>query len=70
MRVRLECHRWQRFVLGHRHSCCGRGMSVVLMVLAGLVPSASSIAGNVFGMIPRSTHASLLRNSLSVLSVT
>ena len=29
------------------------------MALAGLVPSASSIVGNVFGMIPRSMHASL-----------
>ena len=52
--------------LGHWHSCCGE----VPMELAALVPSVSSIVGNVFGMIPRSMHASLLRNSLSVLSVT
>ena len=37
------------------------------MALARLVPLVSFIAGNVFGMIPRSTHASMLRNSLSVL---
>ena len=36
------------------------------MELAGLVPPASSIAGNVFGMIPRSMHASLLRNKCSL----
>ena len=45
-------------------------MSVAPMKLAGLVPSASPIVGNVFGTIPRSMHASLLRNSLSVLLVT
>ena len=43
---------------------------MVPMELADLVSSASPIVGNVFGMIPRSMHASLLRNSLSVLSVT
>ena len=60
-----------RFVLlGHWHSCCGRDATVVPMELAGSVSSASPIVGNVFGMIPKSTHAFLLRNSLSVLSVT
>ena len=43
---------------------------MALMELAVLVPSVSPIVGNVFGLIPRSVHASLLRNSLSVLSVT
>ena len=42
-------------------------MLVAPMEFAGWVPSAWSIVGNVFGMIPRSMHASLLRNSLSVL---
>ena len=56
--------------LGHWHSCCGRDASVVPMELADSVSSASPIVGNVFGIIPKSTHASLLRNSLSVLSVT
>ena len=45
-------------------------MAVALMELTELVHSASSIVGNLFGMIPRSMHASLLRNSLSLLSVT
>ena len=56
--------------LGHWHSCCDREVSVVPMGLADSVSSASRIVGNVSGMIPKSTHASLLRNSLSVLSVT
>ena len=56
--------------LGHWQSCRSREVSVVPMELVDLVSSASPIVGNVFGMIPRSTHASLLRNSLSVLSVT
>ena len=37
------------------------------MELAGWVPLAWSIVGNVFGMIPRSMHASLLRNSFLLL---
>ena len=37
------------------------------MELVGLVPS---ISGMFLGMIPKSMHASLLRDSLSVLSVT
>ena len=40
------------------------------MELLGWVTSASSIVGNLCGIIARSVHASLLRNSLSVLSVT
>ncbi len=43
---------------------------VAPMELLGLVSSASSIAGNLFEMIPRSTHASVLRINLSVLLVT
>ena len=43
---------------------------MVPMGLADMASSAPPIVGNVFGMIPKSTQASLLRNSLSVLSVT
>ena len=45
-------------------------MAVAPMELTELVTSASSNVGNLFAMIPRSMHAFLLRNSLSVLSVT
>ena len=45
-------------------------MVIALTELLGLVPSASSIIGNRHGIIPRSMHASLLKNSLSVLLVT
>ena len=41
----------------------GRDASVVPMELADSVSSASPIVGHVFGMIPKCTHASLLRNS-------
>ena len=56
--------------LGHWHSCCCRDAPVVPMELADSVSSALPTVGNVFGMIPKSTHTSLLRNSLSMLSVT
>ena len=48
--------------LGHCHTCCCVGASVVLMGLADSISSIWPIMGNVFGMIPKSTHASLLRN--------
>lgn len=54
--------------LGQWHSCCGSEVSVVLMGLEDSVSLASPIVGNMFGMISKSTHVSLLRNSLSVLS--
>jgi len=56
-------------VLGTGIPIVARGASVVPMGLADSVSSALPIVGNVFGMIPKSMHASLLRNSLSVLSV-
>ena len=38
-------------------------MAVAPMELTELVPSALFIVGNLLGMIPRSIHASLLRNT-------
>ena len=50
-------------LLWQRRICGANGVG-------GLASSAPPIVGNVFGMIPKSTQASLQRNSLSVLSVT
>ena len=43
---------------------------MLLAALIKMVSLAPPIVGNVSGIIPRSVHASLLRNSLSVQSVT
>ena len=57
--------------LGQWHCCCSREASSVPMALVDSDSDLDSpTVGNVLGMMPRSMHASLLRKSLSVLTVT
>ena len=56
--------------LGHWQIGSDWGAPMVSTELADWAASASPIVGNVPGISSRSAQASLLRNSLSVLSVT
>ena len=56
--------------LGQEHSWCGSGVVVALTETSGLASSVLSSVGNLREIIPKSTHASLLGNNLSVLSGT